>query len=347
MAWSQTSRKKSQTFVHRIADKMHARLSAQKQAVHVPSLQGLEPSTPSTIFLQLCSWTIPYPYERLYYGGVLAALGWQWASGAYYLTVAGSSGDASALYMAHLDTVAVLPSQLKLQERRGIITTDGNGVLGGDDRCGVSLLLYLAHVVRLPGTYLLTTGEECGRQGFRGFLASPSADLIADCSCCFSFDRRGTTEIITHQLGEQTCSDLFADVLHDELRSAGLILQPSPDGLYTDSLELIGKMQIVNLSVGYHDAHSKREYVELGYLDRLGEAFAGLPIALIGEIAADENKELGELVADDDELDDWRNEDNDYVDRWPDNRSYTTRNRWQDELTAEYLDAPWRLATNE
>ena len=262
------------------------------KTVHVPALGTVNLVSPSSTFLDLVQWTIPHPYERKYYDKVLSGLGWKWDNGVYRLEIHSDPEDAATacLFMAHLDTVTVLPRKIPLRVRHGLVDSPG-AILGGDDRCGVALILYLAHKIRLPGRYLLTTGEECGCLGFRSFLDASNPDVFSDISLCISLDRKGTTDIVTHQLGDELATPTYALVLADLLAEQGMRYEPSPEGLFTDSYELAGlPIQVVNLSVGYYDAHSKQESVDLHHLDRLGVALANLDYQALVACAEQENE---------------------------------------------------------
>ena len=281
------------------------------KTVYVPALSTVNLLSPSSAFLDLTQWTIPHPYERAYYDTVLSSLGWKWDNGVYKFEVREVQSKTTCLFMAHLDTVAVLPRALLLRVRHGLVDSPG-AILGGDDRCGVALTLYLAHTIRLPGLYILTTGEECGCLGFRSFLESARPGLLADISLCLSLDRKGTTDIVTHQFGMELATPTYALTLSDLLAEQGVDYTPSDAGLFTDSYELAAlPIQIVNLSVGYHGAHSKAESVDLYHLDRLGVALANLDYPTLVACAIQENEQSAqdsayEGIPEDDILWSWR-----------------------------------------
>ena len=89
--------------------------------------------------------------------------------------------------------------------------------------------------------------------------------LLKDIRVAISFDRRGTSEVITSQF-EGDCASLeCGQALAKELQGYAL-----GEGSFTDSAvfaDLIG--ECLNLSVGYHKEHSPQETLDVDYLDRL------------------------------------------------------------------------------
>lgn len=89
------------------------------------------------------------------------------------LTVAGKKTGETLLLSAHLDTVPLPPGteQIELVEEQGILRSDGDTILGGDDRAGVVLALEMAELaLDFPELHsglelLFTVQEEVGCAG--------------------------------------------------------------------------------------------------------------------------------------------------------------------------------------
>ena len=154
-----------------------------------------------------------------------------------------------------------------------IIYTDGQSILGADDKAGTAVMLYMmAHNV--PGIYYFFIGEERGGIGSNA-LASvyDKVDYLTDVKMCVSFDRRRTTSVITHQLGRQCCSNEFAQALCNEYNKSGLSLSLDTTGVYTDSASLMEDIsECTNISVGYYNEHRGTEMQNITYLKKLAEA---------------------------------------------------------------------------
>ena len=190
-------------------------------------------------------------------------------------------------FFAHLDTVA--PSYKKLNRvRYGDLLGCDNGFLGGDCRGGVAIILYLAHVMHIPGTYYLTECEEIGCIGMKTTLDAHPEEFT-HLSLAISLDRKGTQDCVYTQLGRHCASENFAlDFCETLLLEGGLAYTPE-QGLYTDT-HLIGDLvpQVLNLGIGYHYNHSKREVIDMAHLDKLGAALTRLPWDPMTELAVED-----------------------------------------------------------
>jgi len=195
-------------------------------------------------------------------------------NGNFHLDIPRPDGSLSdTLWVAHYDTVDTKGAS----KVKHMLTTDTfdslwldkeltpTGCLGADDGAGVVLLTTMAeHGV--PGYYLWTSEEEHGCIGSNAVLKA-EPELFKRFQRCICFDRKGTEDIITHQLGTPTCSSEFAKDLADLLC---LGHRPSSAGMYTDSntfSEVIP--ECTNVAVGYTHAHTTNETLDLQYLERL------------------------------------------------------------------------------
>lgn len=166
-------------------------------------------------------------------------------------------------FTAHHDTVHRDEGMQHVLVEDDMITAVGSSCLGADCGTGVWLILGMieAHV---PGVYVIFANEEIGCVGSGG-MVKDGADWISKVDAMISFDRKGYTSIITHQLSSRTCSDTFgnslAEVLGDNL---GYVLDTG--GAYTDSNEFVDLIgECTNLSVGYFNQHSSRESQDLNH----------------------------------------------------------------------------------
>jgi hypothetical protein len=104
-----------------------------------------------------------------------------------------------------------------------------------------------------------------------------------------SFDRRGYSDVITHQAFYRTASDDFAAALSAELNGLGMDYKPCDGGMYTDSKEFAEIVpECTNISVGYFSEHTKSESLDLPHLLRLRDAlicidWTKLPIRRVPE----------------------------------------------------------------
>ena len=181
------------------------------------------------------------------------------------------TSPSETVFAAHLDTVCSGDANvINTLTTSGKLVTAENHQLGADDGAGIYILLELMRH-KVPGRYIFTRGEECSGTG-ASYLAQNFDFSPYKRSICF--DRRGTTEVITHQGGERGASDAFGEALADALnQSQDLLYMTSDAGVFTDNalwLHLVPES--VNVACGYSGEHSKNEHLDLTHLEALAAA---------------------------------------------------------------------------
>jgi hypothetical protein len=149
----------------------------------------------------------------------------------------------------------------------------GSECLGADDGAGVWIMMMMIEY-GIPGYYIFYRGEEVGGQGSR-WIASNMKNMLARYDRVIAFDRKGQTDIITHQGGQRTASDEFAKGLAASLSEFDptLKLKGSANGSFTDSKNYMDIIpECTNISVGYMHQHGNNEYQHVGYLWKLMQA---------------------------------------------------------------------------
>lgn len=212
--------------------------------------------------------------------------------GNYYLKI----GDNNVMFTCHLDTAAHKKNKVthyieneEDDDRQTFVGTDGNTILGADDRTGLLIMLYMIqHDV--PGLYYFFIGEERGTVGSSGILRK-DPDFFNDYKKCISFDRRGYGSVITKQYGTTCCSKEFASKLVEELcNKSPYIHKEDPTGIYTDSAVFMDNIpECTNLSVGYFNEHTTKEHQNITYLEEMCKTFVdvdwvGLPVERKNEV---------------------------------------------------------------
>jgi hypothetical protein len=189
---------------------------------------------------------------------------------------------SKTLFSCHTDTVHSKGKRQipKYDADLNIIRAPNNSdPLGADNGAGIWLLLAMIDA-RVPGFYIFHRGEERGGIGSK-WLADNDKKLIGQFDRAIAFDRRDDCSIITHQRSRRCCSDEFATALgkaldiQDALADDKLKYEHKLDtgGSFTDTAsytELIP--ECTNVSVGYMDEHSSREFLDVDYLMWLCEA---------------------------------------------------------------------------
>lgn len=179
--------------------------------------------------------------------------------------------NPSVCYAAHYDSVHKDNGMQNIQINEGIVSL-ANGsksnCLGADCATGIWLILEMIDA-GIEGVYVVHAEEETGCIGSRA-LVEDNPWWLASVNAVISFDRKGTSDIITHQMGCRTASDAFAKSLASIL---GMDHEPDPTGSYTDSNEYAHLIpECTNLAVGYYSQHTAKETQDLNYVARLRDA---------------------------------------------------------------------------
>jgi len=144
--------------------------------------------------------------------------------------------------------------------------------LGADCTTGIYIMMNMIEL-GIEGVYVVHAAEEVGCVGSRA-IVEDSPLWLDRVDIAISFDRWGTKSIITHQMGERTCSEAFSKSLAKQL---DMDHRSDNTGSFTDSNEYRGIVaECTNLSVGYYNQHGPKESQDLSYLDELIEALAGV-----------------------------------------------------------------------
>ena len=219
-------------------------------------------------FLQLTRFTYPHGTEL----GLLNNLpkGYQEDGlGNYYLVI----GDKpTTMFTCHLDTADKAQKKVNHVFNGNMIGTDGTSILGADDKAGMTVISYMISK-GVPGLYYFFIGEEVGCIG-SGRLAREwkNTEFSKHINKCVSFDRRGTTSIITYQMFGRCCSETFAVELAKRMNvtNNSMNMRPDSTGILTDSAKFMDLIpECTNISVGYYDEHTTKERQDIEYLKRL------------------------------------------------------------------------------
>lgn len=210
--------------------------------------------------------------------------------------------DAPVLWSCHTDTVHWREGRQDVKIKRGHIvlaspkkaartTTDAKGhkymwaerdCLGADDAAGVFIMTEMIQA-GVPGRYVFHFGEEVGGLGSSD-LARCYADWLMECQYAIAFDRRGTTDVITHQGRGRCASDTFALALAKLLNTGNKTFRYAPSnlGVYTDTAEYMGLIpECTNISVGYAHEHTEHESVNVQHILALVEVMKRIDVSAL------------------------------------------------------------------
>lgn len=192
--------------------------------------------------------------------------------GNYYIKI----GESNTMFTCHLDTAT--SKKVKVNhvvegeddpEKQVFVSTDGQTILGADDKSGTIVMLHMIEN-NIPGLYYFFIGEEKGTVGSSGILKA-NPEFFKDYKKCISFDRRGYGSVITKQFSTTCCSNQFAAKLVEELgKACGTTFKEDPTGVYTDSAVFMDDIpECTNISVGYFNEHTHHEHQNITYLEWL------------------------------------------------------------------------------
>lgn len=179
-----------------------------------------------------------------------------------YVKIIGNQPEIA--FMAHHDTVHKTGGKQTVYDHAGnyFVTSD---CLGADCTTGVYIILRMIEK-GIPGVYVVHAAEEIGCIGSRA-LVKDNPSWLKHVKAAISFDRKGYSSVVTHQLGTRTCSDAFGESLCDLL---GLSYKLDKGGVYTDSNEYAHVVpECTNISVGYFQQHTANEYQDYEFLEIL------------------------------------------------------------------------------
>lgn len=189
-----------------------------------------------------------YPYIRNY----------DWYMDSYgNIVVTNTKNKEVPAFCCHLDTVHKKAPEV--ENINGIlIAFNGTGV-GGDDKCGIVTCLELLKKVECKCIFF--------REEERGCIGSKHFDTktLKDNLFLIEIDRKGNKDLIFKSGSDILCSDNFAAEVKKHFKG-----YYEAQGLFTD-VNVLGKAEInmMNVSAGYFNPHTNKEYVILRDLERI------------------------------------------------------------------------------
>ena len=170
-------------------------------------------------------------------------------------------GQAPIMLVAHLDTVHEKPVHDICISADGNILMSPQGI-GGDDRCGVFALVKIFQSAQVKPWLLFTTDEEIGGIGAKAFcLAHKQNQLpkeVDSLKFIVELDRRGANDAVFYR-----CDNPDFEIY---ITGKGFKIA---QGSFSDISLIAPELGIaaVNLSSGYHHAHTLHEYINRAELN--------------------------------------------------------------------------------
>lgn len=183
-------------------------------------------------------------------------------------------GESDVMFTSHLDTATSANTPVNHVFENNIIKTDGQSILGADDKAGVTIMLYMIQN-NISGLYYFFLGEEVGCIGSKKVADVQKDTKMEGINKVISFDRKGTTSVITYQSGRRCASDEFGRALAGQLNKSDDSFEYIIDttGVLTDSIQFTSIYpECTNISVGYKSEHTYSETQDIEHLEKLAEA---------------------------------------------------------------------------
>lgn len=162
-------------------------------------------------------------------------------------------------FVSHMDTVndGDMKKKLYVDKVKGHIYRQ-NGILGADDRAGVNIILNHINDIN----FIFTVDEEIGCLGIQDLVKN--TNMLEEIehkniSCMIELDRAGNNDIIGAKHG-YCQNDLSIELQR-------ILNYKDEYGVLTDIDFLCESIASVNLSVGYYNAHTKNEYLNIKEYD--------------------------------------------------------------------------------
>lgn len=165
-------------------------------------------------------------------------------------------GDIPIALAAHLDTVAPSPpSKLKFLPNSGIIYNE-EGILGADDRAGVYSIIDIIQEGYRPSV-IFTMDEESGCIGSSN-LTDDFDKPLGLLKFIIQLDRRGKDDCVFYDCRNKDFKEAISTFGFQER-----------EGTFSDISIICPAWDVagVNLSVGYYNEHTSKEYLNINFLE--------------------------------------------------------------------------------
>lgn len=174
-----------------------------------------------------------------------------------------SPEDKLVCINAHTDTVqrpedAIIANVVFYDWIHDAFHTNNRAMVGGDDKCGVAVALTLAAFTNLPMKIVLTSGEETGSIGAEAL----DPKVFDDVAFTFTVDRMHGDDLISEYCGLTLAPETFVNKFIEMSALIGVGYKETY-GSYADTYILCKYAPAVNLSSGYYNPHSNKDYIKV------------------------------------------------------------------------------------
>lgn len=175
-----------------------------------------------------------------------------------------AKGDVPILLTAHLDTVhKVQVKRWRVINKKGRHIVKAKDGIGGDDRCGVYMILKVIESGYRP-SILFCEDEEIGGIGSNKFCGTKYIDDLKEMKYLIELDRANGNDAVYYDCDNKDFIKFIDDTIGYK----------EAFGTFSDISHLAPDCGVaaVNLSCGYYNAHTTSEYVVFEEMERTIEA---------------------------------------------------------------------------
>lgn len=164
-----------------------------------------------------------------------------------------AEGDAPYMLVAHLDTVHKDLPSIICYSKDGNYMMSPQGI-GGDDRCGVYIILELLNKLPYRPYVVFTMDEEVGGIGAMAFSHYIEQHDMPELKYIVEYDRKGNKDCVFYDCDNKEFVEFVESFGFKE-----------DYGTFTDICDIAPTLGVaaVNLSSGYFSPHTEHEYVSL------------------------------------------------------------------------------------
>lgn len=165
-----------------------------------------------------------------------------------------AEGDAQYMLVAHLDTVHRQSPSIICYSQDGNYIMSPQGI-GGDDRCGVYIILSLLEKLPFKPHIVFTMEEEVGGRGASAFIGYlDNKQMCPELKYIVEFDRKGDKDCVFYHCDNNEFVEFVEGFGFKKAH-----------GTFTDISIIAPSLGVaaVNLSSGYYNPHTEHEYVSM------------------------------------------------------------------------------------
>lgn len=167
-----------------------------------------------------------------------------------FLYVRGSN----VLLTAHMDTVhKELVKQVVVEKHKDKTIVSSPQGIGGDDRCGVYMILEILRKTKLRPTIIFCEDEEIGGVGSNKFCKTDYVTELTNIKFAIELDRANANDLVYYDCGNEEFMEFCSKVTGYK----------TAYGTFSDICHFSPELDVasVNISCGYYNQHTTKEYV--------------------------------------------------------------------------------------